>query len=301
DKILQPYNYLKSLPGKNIRITLIHALNYWFKAPEDKIIIIDDIIDKLHNASLLIDDIEDGSLIRRGAAAAHTVYGIPFTINAAEFTCCATIKIGFKFDHPRAVFIIVHHLVELHNGQGLDIWWRDNHVCPSEDEYCQMIVSKCGGLFRMAIELLRLFSPIQSDMRKNELIDDLCQALTLLFQIRDDYCNLISEEYTQSKSYCEDLSEGKFSFPIIHALNIRPDDSRLGDILKQRTYYIDLKQEAVQLLHEFGSIEYTRGICVKLANKCYELIDKLEGNLYLKMAVDQLAAIFQVPAETKVE
>ncbi|CAF0794817.1 unnamed protein product [Adineta steineri] len=301
DKILQPYNYLKSLPGKNIRTTLIHALNYWFKAPEDKIIIIDDIIDKLYNASLLIDDIEDGSLIRRGAAAAHTVYEIPLTINAAEFTCCATIKKGFKFNHPRAVFIIVHHLVELHNGQGLDIWWRDNHVCPSEDEYCQMIVSKCGGLFRMAIELLRLFSPIQSDMRKNQLIDDLCQALTLLFQIRDDYCNLISKEYTQSKSYCEDLSEGKFSFPIIHALNIRPDDSRLGDILKQRTYNIDLKQEAVQLLHEFGSIEYTRGICVKLANKCYELIDKLEGNLYLKMAVDQLAAIFQVPAETKVE
>ncbi|CAF4203477.1 unnamed protein product, partial [Adineta steineri] len=207
DKLLQPYDYLKSVPGKNFRTKLIHAFNYWLKASDEKLILIDDIIDKLHNASLLIDDIEDGSLIRRGAAAAHTVYGIPLTINTAELVCFLTIQSASKLDHPCVGAILVDHLVELHKGQGLDIWWRDNHVCPSEDEYCQMITGKSGGLFHLAIELLRLFSPMKSDMKKNEIIDDLCQALTFLFQIRDDYCNLISEEYTRNKSYCEDITE----------------------------------------------------------------------------------------------
>ncbi|CAF1074214.1 unnamed protein product [Adineta steineri] len=301
DKILQPFDYLKSLPGKNIRTKLIHAFNYWLKTSDEKLIIIDDIIDKLHNASLLLDDIEDGSSIRRGVAAAHTIYGIPLTINTAELVCFLAIQTAFKLDHPRVGSILVDHMIELHKGQGLDIWWRDNHICPSEDEYCQMITGKSGGLFHLAIELLRLFSPMQSDIKKNKLIDDLCQALTFLFQIRDDYCNLVSEEYTQNKSYCEDLSEGKFSFPIIHALNARPDDSRLSGILKQHTDNIDFKREAIKLLHEFGSIEYTRDICLKLANKCNEIIDKLEGNLYLSMIISQLAVICQVPAENKME
>ncbi|CAF4209428.1 unnamed protein product, partial [Adineta steineri] len=45
----------------------------------------------------------------------------------------------FKLDHPHVGSILVDHLIELHKGQGLDIWWRDNHMCPSEDEYCRMI------------------------------------------------------------------------------------------------------------------------------------------------------------------
>ncbi|CAF1186777.1 unnamed protein product [Adineta steineri] len=301
DKLLQPYDYLKSFPGKNIRTKLIHAFNYWFKTSHEKLIIIDDIIDKLHNSSLLIDDIEDGSLIRRGSAAAHTIYGIPLTINTAELVCFLTMQTAFKLDHPRVGSVLVDHLVELHKGQGLDIWWRENHICPNEDEYCQMINGKSGGLFHLAIELLRLFSPVKFDMKKNEIINDLCQALTFLFQIRDDYCNLVSEEYTLNKSYCEDITEGKYSFPIIHAINTHPDDTRLSDILKQHTDNIDVKREAIKLLHEFGSIEYTRDICLKLANKCNELIDKLEGNLYLSMVINQLAVIFQVPAENKVE
>ncbi|CAF1033793.1 unnamed protein product [Adineta steineri] len=133
---------------------------------------------------------------------------------------------------------------------------------------------------------------MESNIKKNELIDDLCQALALFFQIRDDYCNLISEKYTQNESYCDDITEGKFPFPIIHALNTHPHDTRLSDVLKQ---------EAIKLLHQFDSIEYTRNTCLTLVNKFNELIDKREDNLYLKMIINQLAAIFQVHAENKVE
>jgi geranylgeranyl diphosphate synthase type 3 len=48
----------------------------------------------------------------------------------------------------------------------------------------------------------------------NELID----AIGQFFQIRDDLANLCSKEYADSKSYCEDLTEGKFSYPVIHAI-----------------------------------------------------------------------------------
>jgi geranylgeranyl diphosphate synthase, type III len=182
-------------------------------------------------------------------------------------------------------------MLELHHGQGMEIWWRDNFVSPSEDEYRQMVMRKCGGLFSLAVRLMQLFS--SEDVRSMFNFDHLCQLLALLFQIRDDYCNLISKEYANNKSYCEDLTEGKFSFPILHAVNTHESDTRIIHILKQRTQDVELKRYCVQLLHEFGSIEYTRRICQDLAKQVYDEIDVLGGNNYLENLVRNLMEVFR--------
>ncbi|CAF4436322.1 unnamed protein product [Didymodactylos carnosus] len=169
----------------------------------------------------------------------------------------------------------------------MEIWWRDNFVAPSEDEYRTMVARKCGGLFNLGIRLMQLFSSEQQDF------NTICHLLSLLFQIRDDYCNLISKEYTQNKSYCEDLTEGKFSFPIIHAINTHDSDTRIIHILKQRTQDYELKTYCVNLLHEFGSIEYTKRVCYDLAKSTFEEIDLLGGNVYLENIVRTLMKVFE--------
>ncbi|KAK9411795.1 geranylgeranyl pyrophosphate synthase [Crotalus adamanteus] len=74
---LEPYNYLLQLPGKQVRSKLSQAFNHWLNVPEDKLQIIIEVTEMLHNASLLIDDIEDNSKLRRGFPVAHSIYGIP--------------------------------------------------------------------------------------------------------------------------------------------------------------------------------------------------------------------------------
>ena len=80
-------------------------------------------------------------------------------------------------------------MIELHRGQGLDIHWRDSHVCPTEDEYLEMIRRKTGGLFNMGVRLMQLFS--QGDQRD---FTHLVHLMGQFFQIRDDYANLLSSE-----------------------------------------------------------------------------------------------------------
>jgi geranylgeranyl diphosphate synthase type 3 len=181
-------------------------------------------------------------------------------------------------------------MLELHHGQGMEIWWRDNFVSPSEDEYRQMVIRKCGGLFNLAVRLMQLFALNEIGNKFN--FTKLCQLLSLFFQIRDDYCNLISKEYANNKSYCEDLTEGKFSFPILHAVNTHESDTRIIHILKQRTQDTELKHYCVQLLHEFGSIEYTRQTCIDLAKQVYSEINALGGNNYLENIIQSLMEIF---------
>ncbi|RWS20308.1 geranylgeranyl pyrophosphate synthase-like isoform X1, partial [Leptotrombidium deliense] len=61
------------------------AFNYWLNIPEETCRKIEDIVEMLHNASLLIDDIEDNSVLRRGIPVAHNIFGIGPTINCANY------------------------------------------------------------------------------------------------------------------------------------------------------------------------------------------------------------------------
>ncbi|CAF4340787.1 unnamed protein product, partial [Rotaria sp. Silwood2] len=203
--LLEPYEYIRTIPGKQIRPKLIKAFNFWLNIPDDKLIVIGDLIEMLHNASLLIDDIQDNSKLRRGVPVAHNIYGVPLTINAANYIYFLAMQQALTLRHPDVTQIFVEQMLNLHHGQGMEIWWRDNFVSPSEDEYRQMVLKKCGGLFNLGVRLMQLFSSIE--IRHKYKFDRLCHLLSLFFQIRDDYCNLISKEYTNNKSYCEDLTE----------------------------------------------------------------------------------------------
>lgn len=80
-----PSRYLDSLPGKSIRDKTIDALNIWFKVPPVEMSIIKSAINLLHGASLMIDDVQDSSQLRRGKPATHIVFGTVQTINTAGY------------------------------------------------------------------------------------------------------------------------------------------------------------------------------------------------------------------------
>jgi len=98
--------------------------------------------------------------------------------------------------------------------------------CPTEEEYIEMVDNKTGGLFRIAIKLMLA----AATSGHNENYIPLVNLVGIIFQIRDDYQNLQSDKYSANKGFCEDLTEGKFSFPIVHS--IRSDTSNMRLISK---------------------------------------------------------------------
>jgi geranylgeranyl diphosphate synthase type 3 len=82
-----------------------------------------------------IDDIQDNSVLRRGAPVAHKVYGLPSTINAAIYLLLTGLEKSLSFNHPEAVTLCTEQLLELYHGQGMELYWRDNCTCPSVKEY----------------------------------------------------------------------------------------------------------------------------------------------------------------------
>lgn len=119
--------------------------------------------------------------------------------------------------------------------------------------------------------------------------------LGVIFQICDDYLNLFNATYTQNKGFCEDLTEGKFSFPVIHAIHADPDDFQLINILKQKTESKELKIYAIDYMERMGSFRHTREFIAKLKTEAMALIDELDadcgtdaGGKLLKPIVDRI-------------
>jgi geranylgeranyl diphosphate synthase type 3 len=105
-----------------------------------------------------MDDVEDNSELRRGEPVAHTIYGVPQTINTANYVYFQAIQELLKLQHTSSdnksddrekgkgkgkedlIGLVTEELLNLHRGQGLDLFWRDSLVCPTEEEYVHMVL-----------------------------------------------------------------------------------------------------------------------------------------------------------------
>ena len=248
----------------------------------------------LHNASLLVDDIEDSSKLRRGLPVAHSIYGVGSTINAANYVYFLALEKCQFLNSPEAMHVFVSELLNLHRGQGQDILWREQCKCPTEEAYKSMVLDKTGGLFRLAVGLMQSFSTLPERTDFTVLLN----LLGLYFQVRDDFLNLSCRQYMQSKSFCEDLTEGKFSLPIIHSCHASPTDTRLLHILRLRTEDLEIKKHALDWMNQCGSLVYTRSFLSTLKLQVMSEIAKLGGHSQLSALIDHLDSQLDAPDVT---
>lgn len=119
------------------------------------------------------------------------------------------------------------------------------------------------------------------------------------FQIRDDLANLTSEEYTNQKGWCEDLDEGKYSLPLIHALNHLRGAAKvqLQALLVQRrtagAMTVEMKRLVIGHMREAGSLDYARGLVLELQDAVRRELGKLEEafgqeNYVIQLALEKL-------------
>ena len=110
--LLGPYEYLDAQPGKAVRTQLIAAFNEWLEVPAESLEVITKVVGMLHTASLLVDDVEDSSLLRRGLPVAHSIFGTAQTINSANYVYFCALQELQKLNNPRAITIYTEELLE---------------------------------------------------------------------------------------------------------------------------------------------------------------------------------------------
>ncbi|RYN41587.1 hypothetical protein AA0114_g10793 [Alternaria tenuissima] len=275
-----PSKYVSSMPSKGVRATLIEALNTWLHVPSDRIKAIMSVINSLHNASLILDDLEDNSPLRRGYPSTHVLFGQAQSINSANFMFVRAVQDVAQSLSPAALVAVLEELEGLYLGQSWDLYWKHNLACPSEAEYVNMVDHKTGGMFRMLIRLMQAESEVTPQLDFHRL--------TLLFgrffQIRDDYMNF--QDYTAQKGLCEDLDEGKFSYPVVYCLENFPEyRGHFLGVFRQRPTIATVdahplskesKQHLTACLKKSGAFEKTIACLTDMERDLEIEIDRLE-------------------------
>lgn len=314
--LLEPYTYITANPGKKVTDKLVEGFNLWLNVPKDKLAVVKRVVGLFHNASLLVDDIEDDSQLRRGIPVAHKIYGVPQTINTANYVyflayqelsalrptvwrraCDSSASPDSRFgaekpNFPRRLIsdhdldlVVIAELMSLHHGQGLDIFWRDTLRCPTEDEYVQMVKDKTGGHLRTTVKLMMACATTNTNVDYIPLSN----LIGIYYQIRDDYMNLQSDQYTENKGFAEDLSEGKFSFPIVHGILEQPENQLIMNVLQKRPKTPTLKHHAIEYLRNTTkSFDYTLAVLKKLEQQARGELERLGGNSMLSALLDKL-------------
>lgn len=223
----------------------------------------------IHNGTLMVDDIEDESDVRRGRPCSYRIYGLDVAINAgnAMYFLPLLPLIANRLKVPAEKFQMIYEvyaeeMMNLSLGQAMDIGWHKglaNADSVSEEDYLQMCAYKTGTLARMSARMAAVLCGTEK-----ELVDKLgrfAESIGVAFQMQDDVLDLTGESFVEKKGgKGKDITEGKRSLIVIHTLSIASSDDRrrLIDILNMHTSDSKLKNQAIDIMQKYGSLKYVK-------------------------------------------
>jgi geranylgeranyl diphosphate synthase type I len=221
-------------------------------------------IEHFHTAALIHDDIADEAELRRGEPCMHLRIGEGLAINAGDLALSIVNGIVMRdplLDDATKVQValelvaMAQYTVE---GQALDIGWaQDGRYDLTLEDYFAMAIHKTAhysGAVPLAVgAIVGGGTPEQIEGLRQFGLDT-----GLAFQIQDDVLNLVGTEEQTKKDFRNDITEGKRTLIVVHALENSTQKQRLIEILSSRTKDPNLLAEAVQIMEESGSIQYAR-------------------------------------------
>lgn len=284
DILLEPVNYYKKQKGKNIRKVLGDLFGKLLGVSSSNIELVNDITNDVHNASLVIDDIEDNGTLRRNQQCAHLKYGTPLSINSGYYSIFKSLnQITQNFSQQTSNKIIAY-ITKIHEGQGMDIYYTQHKDIPSLEEYEKMMVYKTGYAFIMNLELLMDKSTNVIFKKNYEKVKHILILFSLFFQIRDDYINLTDLNYWKEKGFCQDFDEEKISYLItyFHNENIKNNISNpnIIEMMKDKS-----KEGKIKIIKIFNN----SGLFDIIYNKLLNLKQTILSEMNLEFIFEQLS------------
>jgi geranylgeranyl diphosphate synthase type 3 len=291
DDLIKPYNYLKeSTCGKGFRNKILSIFNLYFQLSESKLCIVQEFIDILHNSSLLIDDVEDDGILRRGKKCAHQIYGIANTINAGNLMYFKAWEKLLELELNDLNKIYVSSMINLHIGQGKELYWRDNNKCPTEKEYLEMVIGKTGELFKLGVNVMACVGDKVDSDKITKNLKQYCEILGIIYQIKNDVDDLKynSEDADANREeFAHDIDEGKYSFPVLYCVK----SGKMKFIRNRKTHgnlKITEKLDIVKAIEEYGGINYSLDKIRELQREAENLVDEIEGFNEMKLRLKEV-------------
>jgi geranylgeranyl diphosphate synthase, type I len=270
--------------GKRIRPMISIACAEACGAKESDAIDYAVAIELFHNFTLIHDDVEDNSSLRRGKPTLNAEYGVPTAVNAGDALYRVMWSLVLSSNEPpekklRALSIMMDGFSSVVEGQGTELYWqRTGKFDISEKEYLEMASGKTGALIGLACRMGAFSADAPEDLQLS--LQQFGNRMGLAFQIKDDILNLTSNPSEYKKELGEDVKESKRTLIIIKLLSTLPEKEKgeLLSILRKPEKSREDVSRAVFLAKEHGAIDYANSVCERLLLEAKSCLSVLPGD-----------------------
>lgn len=280
-------HYIVESGGKRLRplLVLLAANAAGYKGEQH--VPLAAIIEFIHTATLLHDDVVDNSELRRGKDTANAKWGNAPSVLVGDFLYSRAFQIMVEIGSMEIMKVISNATNVIAEGEVLQLLNTKNPDT-TEEAYMQVILGKTAMLFEAATESGAILANATTEEREGLRLYGL--HLGTAFQLIDDVMDYLSTAEEMGKNVGDDLAEGKATLPLIHAMRSGTEEQRL--LIRQaiRKGGLDDLNPIMEIVKETGAIEYTQQKAQSEADKAIEALNSLQESSF-KDTLVQLAHI----------
>ncbi len=247
--------FLFAKKGKRIRPALVILAAKLFGYRGGDHIFMASLVECIHTASLIHDDIVDNSRLRRGRSTIHTRWGPNLSVLLGDHLYIQTINLLLQSGHDLIIQLLSRTAGQMVEGEIKEFLMSGNFSL-EEKEYLEIIRQKTAFLFAASCEIGGLLAGAGEAQLK--LLHDYGCYLGMAFQVVDDLLDYQGEESVLGKPTFSDLNEGRITLPLIHSLSGdgQPLRERIISLAQKKPIAEEGKREILNILEENGSLDY---------------------------------------------
>ncbi len=233
------------------------------------------ILEFIHAATLLHDDVVDMSEIRHSQDTANTIWGNKGAVLVGDFLYSRAFEMIVEIDNPKIYQILAHTTNTIAQGEVMQLMNIEN-VDISEESYMEIIYRKTAILFEAAAKIGGVLSNINDSS-----VEDLGaygKNFGIAYQLRNDYLDYFGDSSLTGKNIAEDLVEGKVTLPLIHSLRVSDDKERDVIVEKIHNPKSDNLSEINTVLKKNESDKYLEDLIDEYSNIAIECLDAYKSN-----------------------
>ncbi|HKU22916.1 MAG TPA: polyprenyl synthetase family protein [Terriglobales bacterium] len=245
--------YLRNGGGKRIRPALL-LLSARLCGYEGRgAIRLGAVVEIIHTATLVHDDIIDEAQMRRGRPSTNHQWGNSRCVLAGDWLYMQAFKVAVQERNFRILDVLIDLTQRMVEGELLQI--EKLGRCISLDEHLELIYRKTACLFSVCMRLGGILGGVSAE--QEERLAEYGRSLGMAFQIADDVLDLTASEDVLGKPVASDLREGKVTLPVIHLLeHCGPEERQnIEAVLRERAFNGFTHSDILAMLQRYGSVE----------------------------------------------
>lgn len=270
--------YIVNSGGKRLRPLLTVLAARALNIQSDQHHTLAAIIEFIHTATLLHDDVVDESTMRRGKETANAVFGNQASVLVGDFLYTRSFQMMVSLKRMRVMEILSNATNVIAEGEVLQLM-NCNDPETSEKSYMQVIYSKTARLFEAATLLAAVLTDQNEEVEF--AMQDYGKYLGTAFQLIDDILDYAADPQEMGKNVGDDLAEGKPTLPLLYAMWHGTDQQ--SSQIKQAIETGDGLQhfdEIMAAMEQTGALTYTKNLAINASEKAIKALDNLPNSEY---------------------